>query len=649
MEEKKKSTLGKAFSRTFSRNKDPKTASATVITPSAPVAAAAPVKQTSADLAAPTSTTNNGILSPISIPTPNMTSSISPPHSTVTSPIQQESHHVAHNGNGHNGVVQVAPQSPKVNTMHVRDSTALSNSSSIGSRTGLEGTEGVGADGGLNPADILLNRLVAFRGVVKNLQQYFTEVAAVETGVSKAMHKASGVITVPFKDGQQFLGKGGLQDVCSGIRDSAKTRSDQHASAARFVEETVVKNLRRLKQDIKAKIKALKADTNLYSNRVFKERELTQERIASLAKAIGLFDMAGQHQPDMEKMQSDPYVINLSLKRQLAKQVHEENLFARALKQCQEQVATFESHIIRDVKQILGSFAEYQLTNGTSTSFAQTWGTTDLALNVLQEDSEWNNFLEKHGHRLFPSELVDANPDDLDYPCKDSPYVLPVKTAHMSRQSSVLKNWKDGYFVLTLAGWLHVFDSADLEKDPVPDRSIYIPTAILGPHTEPGQKQHVFSLDGKGKGGLLHRDAQTFTVRANSRDEMLEWWSECSKRAHSTTFQQAGDGSLEAISRSGSIMRSSSMIKPKEPEPQQQHPGPSPPYVAQEHPAAPAVAAAIVHPETTTAPTTAPASPTLERSHTGSTTELTHAEPAPAPAPLAADAPAPAPVPVASS
>jgi len=290
MEEKKKSTIGKAFSRTFSRKP---TAPAAAPAPAPTAVAAAPVK---ADVA-PISTSHNGILSPISIPTPNMTS-ISPPDFTNVSRVTSPTHD--------NGMV---PQSPQNHSMHVRDSTGLSNSSSSGSRTGLE--EGVAADGGLNPADILLNRLVAFRAVVKNLQQYFTEVAQVEVGVSKAMHKASSVITVPFKDGQQFLGKGGLQDVCTGIRDSAKTRSDQHASAARFVEETVVKNLRRLKQDIKAKIKALKADTNLYSNRVFKERELTQERIASLAKAIGLFDMSGQHQPDMEKVQLDPYVINL--------------------------------------------------------------------------------------------------------------------------------------------------------------------------------------------------------------------------------------------------------------------------------------------------------------------------------------------------
>ncbi|KAF9957748.1 hypothetical protein BGZ72_001461 [Mortierella alpina] len=654
MEEKKKSTLGKAFSRTFSRKS---TQAAPAPAPAAPVAAPAPAKTASSPppsngalAPAPVSGAVASVVSPVSIPTPNM-ASVSPPDSANISRVASPAH-------------DDSPKSPVNNSMHLRDGTGLSNSSTM-SRQGLSGEDGEG----LNPADILLNRLTAFRGVVKNLQQYFTEVAQVETGVSKAMNKASGVIVVPFKDGQQFLGKGGLQDVCAGIKESAKTRSEQHISAARFVEETIVKNLRRLKQDIKGRIKALKADTNLYNSKVFKEREATQEKIASLAKAIGLFDMSGQHQPDMEKMNSDPYVINIVLKRQLAKQVHEENLFARALKQCQDEVKTFEAHIIKEVKQILGSFAEYQTANATN-AFIQSWAPTQLALNVLQEDSEWGNFLERHGHRLFPSDLVDANPDDLDYPCKDSPYVVPIKTAHLSRQSSVLKSWKDGYFVLTLAGWLHVFASADLEKDPVPDHSIYIPTSTLGPHTEAGQKQHVFSLDGKGKGGLLHRDAQTFTLRAHSREEMIEWWSEISKRAQSSTFTQPGDGSLAAISRSGSVMRSSSVMHPKQADHTQ---GPSPPYVAEEHldekvataavsetaaspalapasapapapvaePVAPVVAAApapAVVPEAVSVPAAeaAAASPVLERAHTGSTVSVNNADVVPAAAPTVA-------------
>ena len=198
------------------------------------------------------------------------------------------------------------------------------------------------------------------------------------------------------------------------------------------------------------------------------------------------------------------------MKRQLARQVQEENLFARALKQCQEQVATFEGHIIKEVKQILAAFSRYQLGHANS-GFSQSWAPTEMALNVLQEDTEWSYFMERNGHRLFPSELVDTDPDDLDYPCKNNPYVLPIMTAHMSRQSSVLKNWKEGFFVLTQAGWLHVFATDDVSQDPLPERSIHLSTAVLGPHTEQGQKQHVFSIDGKGMGGLLHRDAQTFT------------------------------------------------------------------------------------------------------------------------------------------
>ena len=122
---------------------------------------------------------------------------------------------------------------------------------------------------------------------------------------------------------------------------------------------------------------------------------------------------------------------------------------------------------------------------------------------------------------------------------------------------------------------------------------------------------------------------------------MIEWWSGISKRAQSTTFTQPGDGSLDAISRSGSIMRSSSVTAPKSPEPHHTQ-GPSPPYVSQElHVASPVVAAAVVHPEATAAP----ASPVLELLHTGSSSSLTHAEPsapaAPAPAPAPVEAAAP--------
>ncbi|KAG0351615.1 hypothetical protein BG005_008879 [Podila minutissima] len=408
---------------------------------------------------------------------------------------------------------------------HARDATAMTNASTVSrisaglssptsfSSLGDSSSSSSAGDTGYgqNPADILQTRMHAYRSIVKNLQQFFAEVAAVEAGTSRAWSKAASVLVVPFKDGHQFLGKGGVQDVCAGLRDSAKRRGEQHAGAAQFVEETVVERLRRLKQDLKGKIRAIRMDTNLYNNRVFRERELTQEKVGGLARAIGLYEKAAGYQAE-ENMRLDPYLVNLALKKQLAKQIREENLFARALRQVQEEVATFEARIVEEVKQILISYANYHR-NNVSSAFNQAWAATEAALDALQDNTEWNEFMNRNAYRLFPSELADADLKELDYPGKHNPYVTPIKTAHLSRKSSVLKNWKDGYFVLTMAGWLHVFTSAPdvTGTEAAPDRSIYVPTAILGKHSEPGQKQHVFSLDGKGQGGLLHRDNQTFT------------------------------------------------------------------------------------------------------------------------------------------
>ncbi|CAO3565486.1 unnamed protein product [Mortierella alpina] len=598
--EYKRRSIGNALSRTFSRK-------STAYQPQTPP------KNTLVD-ARPTINTTH--LTPSASSTMTTTSS---PGSATNSGSDSPTH--APNERS------AALRPPRDTSKHLRYSTAMSNTRTS-SQTGLSSPEdnanSYSYEGGLNPADILLNRLLAYKAIVKNLQHYFSEIAQVEAGTSRAMLKASGLIVVPFKGGQhQFLSTGGLFDVCVSLRDAAKTRGEQHANAAAFVEAMVVKNLRRLKRGIKDRIKALKSDAILYCTKVFREREATLEKIEALTKAIALADLARLHPPDSDKMHADPYVISLgewllsveicanddifkglpatALKCQLAKQLHEENMFASALKQCQEQVATFESHIIKELKQVLTTFAQHQAGHANA-GFSRSWAPTEMALNALQDDTEWNSFLHLNGHQLFPSDLVDTDPADIAYPGKESAYLVPVKTAHMSRLSSVLKHWKDGYFVMTMAGWLHVFATSN-EDDTVPDRSIYLPTTMLSPYSDPGFRQHVFSLEGRGIGGLLHRDGHALTVRANSKDEMVSWWSELSKRANSTTFNQKGDGGLNAIlSRSASGLRlatsltngrrsSTSLatkLRPSSTEPPISHyrhvsesDDPSPPYLAQ--------------------------------------------------------------------
>jgi hypothetical protein len=81
----------------------------------------------------------------------------------------------------------------------------------------------------LKPSDILIERFVAWKAIVKQLIAYFEVrflsffyelsslidiikgVADIEHNTAKEMTRLGAVIQVPFRSGNQFLGEGGLQ------------------------------------------------------------------------------------------------------------------------------------------------------------------------------------------------------------------------------------------------------------------------------------------------------------------------------------------------------------------------------------------------------------------------------------------------------
>ena len=80
----------------------------------------------------------------------------------------------------------------------------------------------------LKPADVLIERFVAWKAIVQQLTSYFEVcydpfsfdssqlnsfkgIADIETNIAKELTKLAGVIQLPFRAGNQFLGEGGLQ------------------------------------------------------------------------------------------------------------------------------------------------------------------------------------------------------------------------------------------------------------------------------------------------------------------------------------------------------------------------------------------------------------------------------------------------------
>ena len=63
----------------------------------------------------------------------------------------------------------------------------------------------------LKPSDVLIERFVAWKAIVKQLIAYFEGLADIQNNVAREYTKLRAVVQVPFRAGNQFLGEGGLQ------------------------------------------------------------------------------------------------------------------------------------------------------------------------------------------------------------------------------------------------------------------------------------------------------------------------------------------------------------------------------------------------------------------------------------------------------
>jgi hypothetical protein len=126
----------------------------------------------------------------------------------------------------------------------------------------------------LRPSDVLIERFVAWKAIVKQLIAYFEGIADIENTTAKELTKLGAVIQVPFRSGNQFLGEGGIQvqssvarvssssdavfkDVYYAIRDKTRVIADQHANLGRTIDHSIVQHLQKLRTEIKAHIKVI--------------------------------------------------------------------------------------------------------------------------------------------------------------------------------------------------------------------------------------------------------------------------------------------------------------------------------------------------------------------------------------------------------
>lgn len=381
----------------------------------------------------------------------------------------------------------------------------------------------------LRPSDILIERFVAWKAIVKQLIAYFEGVADIENNTSRELVKLGAVIQVPFRAGNQFLGDGGLQDVFYGIRDKTRSIADQHANLGRTIDSSIVQHLQKLRTEIKAHIKNIQNDTGKLATNVAKERELSSKLVTELTASISSFKNSPMH----VTAKSDPYVSNQAVARQLAKQVHEENLLQKSIIIMQQNSAHFEEGIVRSIQSAWQTFDEWQ--SRMSSSVQDTWRGLSTHMSSLAPDREWLSFSSRSDHLLDPETPL-RNPDTINYPSKEDPSVIPVHSGMLERKKRFTRTYRESYFVLTPSGFLHEYATSDSSVGAHPIFSLFLPVCTLGPPSSTGAKSHKFHIEGRKDGtgstkkgsirASLRGGGHAWSFRSRSRDDMMEWWND---------------------------------------------------------------------------------------------------------------------------
>lgn len=219
----------------------------------------------------------------------------------------------------------------------------------------------------------------------------------------------------------------------------------------------------------------------------------------------------------------------------------------------QQNSAHFEEGIVRSLQSSWQTFDEWQ--SRMSTSVQDTWRVMGTNFASLGPDREWIAFAARSDHLLDPDTPL-RNPEHIDYPSKDDPSVVPVHVGMLERKRRFTRTYRESYFVLTPAGYLHEYTNSDPYAQSHPTFSLFLPACTLGPPSSANTiRSHKFHIEGKKDASGLQKSTSllgkrgnnAYTFRARSHEELMEWWNDL--RMLAARYLVAS----EAIDRSGPV------------------------------------------------------------------------------------------------
>ncbi|KAL2811126.1 hypothetical protein BJX63DRAFT_292571 [Aspergillus granulosus] len=365
-----------------------------------------------------------------------------------------------------------------------------------------------------SPTEVLANRFQAWRKVLKDLIVFFKELQKQYEARAKLYLSTANIMNNTSLP-PTFLKSGGLGDANEILRDFHR-QAHLEASKAAEVESEVVNQLVGLRNDLQKKTKEIKALSGDFRNSVDKEVDATRKSVRHLQEALGLVD----EDPSATSGKGDPFIVRLTVEKQIEKQIEEENYLHRAYLNLENSGRELESIVVSEIQKAYNAYAGILKREADETLDAA----EKLRVGPISmpHDHEWNAFVAETDEMVDPRVPL-RDVDNITFPGKDHPAAAEVRSGMLERKSKYLKSYAPGWYVLSPTH-LHEFKSADRVAWQTPVMSLYLPEQKLGSHSQPDSTSHKFMLKGR-QTGAMHR-GHSWVFRAETNETMMAWYED---------------------------------------------------------------------------------------------------------------------------
>ncbi|KAI9271402.1 hypothetical protein BY458DRAFT_509365 [Sporodiniella umbellata] len=314
----------------------------------------------------------------------------------------------------------------------------------------------------LNRADVLIQRLETWYVFLKSVVGWIEEIAKIHQQSSRGYsQKAKSCLDVNLAEddslAKSLLFK--LQSV------TTKAASDQRQFSKTLYHDHL-SNLHKLRKECKGKIQAIKMDSALAMDELYRRAEITQRKMKTLNRCCK------QAEKSNGQSETDPWLANLYVLRQLKREVDEENRLRLLMVPIQKEVKLFEARVL-DTVQSTFRFSCKHLLPQMDGFFDDGFESIKAFMDTVVPEQEWEQFVNAN-----KKEIVDENHPvkdyiKINYTNKSHPLVMTLIKGKMEKKSGARRQFVEKYYVLSQGGYLHQFT---LDNKVSPEKTIYIPS-----------------------------------------------------------------------------------------------------------------------------------------------------------------------------